>query len=111
MVFKPMSWVPQLPEVPDTIPIHEFLLDEKHGRSLFSESKPAYTCGLGGKSVSATQQKKDVDSLSRALARECGWRVNEGTEYDKVVGVFALNTVCTKPTEVLQGLTRVRSIL
>ncbi|OCT54918.1 4-coumarate--CoA ligase-like 7 [Cladophialophora carrionii] len=93
MVFKPMSWVPQLPEVPDTVPICEFMLDEKHGRLPFSESKAAYTCGLTGKSISASQQKKDVDSLSRALAKEFGWKVNAGTEYDKVAGVFALNTI------------------
>jgi hypothetical protein len=97
MVFKPMSWVAQLPEVPDTVPICEFMLDEKHGRLPFAESKAAYTCGLTGKSISATQQKKDVDSLSRALAKEFGWKVNAGTEYDKVAGVFALNTVCKLP--------------
>ncbi|KIW71397.1 hypothetical protein PV04_03571 [Phialophora macrospora] len=93
MVFKPMSWVPQLPEVPDTVPICEFMLDEKHGRLPFSQSKAAYTCGLTGKSISATQQKNDVESLARALAKEFGWKVNAGTEYDKVAGVFALNTI------------------
>ena len=93
MVFKPMSWVPQLPEIPDTVPICEFMLEEKHGRQTLSESKHAYTCGLTGKSISAQQQKKSVDSLSRALAKEFGWKVNEGSEYDKVAGVFALNTV------------------
>ena len=95
MVFKPMSWVPELPEVPDTVPICDFMLDEKNGRLPFSESKPPYTCGLTGKSITATQQKKDVNKLSRALAKEFGWKVNEGSEYDKVAGVFALNTVCT----------------
>jgi acyl-CoA synthetase (AMP-forming)/AMP-acid ligase II len=93
MVFKPMSWVPQLPEIPDTVPICDFMLDEKHGRVPASQSKNAYTCGLSGKSISAQQQKKNVEFLSRALAKEFGWKVNEGTEYDKVAGVFALNTV------------------
>ena len=93
MVFKPMTWVPQLPEVPDTAPICEFMLDEKYGRLPFAKSKSAYTCGLTGKSVTAQQQKKDVDSLARALAKEFGWKVNSGTEYDKVAGIFALNTV------------------
>ena len=97
MVFKPMSWVPQLPEVPDTVPICEFMLDEKHGRVPFSTSKEAYTCGLTGKSISAQQQKKDVDRLSRALAKELGWEVNKGTEYEKVAGVFAFNTVGLRP--------------
>ncbi|KIX10217.1 uncharacterized protein Z518_01298 [Rhinocladiella mackenziei CBS 650.93] len=93
MVFYPQPWVPQLPEVPDTVPICDFMLDEQYGRRPYSESLDAYTCGLSGKSITARQQKENVDKLSRALAKEFGWRVNEGTEYDKVVGVFALNTI------------------
>ncbi|KAF2192511.1 acetyl-CoA synthetase-like protein [Zopfia rhizophila CBS 207.26] len=34
-----------------------------------------------------------VDVLTRALARKVGWRVNEGTEFERVVGIFALNPV------------------
>ncbi|OQV03944.1 AMP-binding enzyme domain-containing protein isoform 1 [Cladophialophora immunda] len=93
MVFYPMKWIPPLPEIPDTVPICEFMLDEQYGRVPYAESKEAYTCGLTGKSISARRQKEDVDSLSRALAKEFGWGVNEGTEYDKVVGIFALNTI------------------
>ncbi len=93
MVFYPPPWVPQLPEIPDTVPICEFMLDEKHGRRPYSDSWDTYTCGLSGKSITAVQQKENVDKLARALAKEFGWKVNEGTEYDKVVGVFALNTV------------------
>jgi ribosome assembly protein SQT1 len=93
MVFYPPPWVPKLPEIPDTVPICEFMLDEKHGRRPYSDSWDAYTCGLSGKSITAVQQKENVDRLARSLAKEFGWKVNEGTEYDKVVGVFALNTV------------------
>merc|ERR1712000_414869 len=93
MVFYPPPWVPKLPEIPDTVPICEFMLDEKYGRRPYSDSWDAYTCGLSGKSITARQQKENVDKLARALAKEFGWKVNEGTEYDKVVGVFALNTI------------------
>jgi len=34
-----------------------------------------------------------VELLAQVLAVELGWSVNEGSEYDKVVSVFALNTV------------------
>jgi hypothetical protein len=34
-----------------------------------------------------------VEHLARALSKEFGWQPNEGTEWDKVVGIFALNTV------------------
>ncbi|KIW17334.1 hypothetical protein PV08_04526 [Exophiala spinifera] len=93
MVFYPAPWLPTLPEIPDTVPICDFMLDEQYGRRPFAESWDAYTCGLTGKSISATHQKESVRTLARALSKDLGWKVNEGTEYDKVVGVFALNTI------------------
>lgn len=93
MVFTSPSWVPELPEIPDTVPTYEFMFDEKHGRTSIATSKDPYTCGLTGRSISAQDQKERYDYLARGLAKELGWKVNEGSEYDKVVGVFALNTV------------------
>jgi hypothetical protein len=93
MVFYPPSWVPQLPEVPDTVSIPDFLFDEQHGRKQLSKSKDPFTCGLSGTTRTAQEQKQEVDYLARALNKEFGWKVNEGTEYDKVVNVFAFNTV------------------
>lgn len=73
--------------------IPEFMFDEKHGRAPISESKDSYVCGLTGKKVAPQQQKKDHDYLARALAKEFGWEVNSGSEFDKVIGIFALNTI------------------
>ncbi|RMZ91015.1 hypothetical protein DV736_g1733, partial [Chaetothyriales sp. CBS 134916] len=93
MVFTAPTWAPPLPEIPDTVPLCEFMLDEKHGRQRFAESLDTYTCGITGKSITARDQKTRVDHLSRALAKEFGWKVNQGSEMDKVAGVFALNTI------------------
>ena len=93
MVFYPPSFISKLPEVPDSVPICDFILDEQHGRRPLSESWDPYICGLSGTRITAKQQKERVDHLARALANEFGWKVNEGSEHDKVVGVFALNTV------------------
>jgi acyl-CoA synthetase (AMP-forming)/AMP-acid ligase II len=93
MVFHPPAVSGKIPEVPDTVPICDFILDEKHGRKPISKSWDPYVCGLTGSSFSMQEQKDRVDHLSRALAKELGWKVNEGSEYDKVAGVFALNTV------------------
>ncbi|KIX92000.1 uncharacterized protein Z520_12271 [Fonsecaea multimorphosa CBS 102226] len=93
MVFYPDPSLPKLPEITDTVPICDFMLDEQYGRRPFAESWDPYTCGLSGRSISARQQRENVKRLARALAKEFGWKVNGGTEYDKVVGVFALNTV------------------
>lgn len=93
MVFVSPSWVPKLPEIPDTVSIPEFMFDEKHGRAPFASSLDPYVDGLTGRRCSAQDQKSRVDYLARALAKEFGWKVNHGSEFDKVAGVFAFNTI------------------
>ncbi|KUL85641.1 hypothetical protein ZTR_08853 [Talaromyces verruculosus] len=93
MAFYPPPWVPKLPEVPDTVSIPDFLFDEQHGRRPLKQSWDPFTCGLSGRTRSAQEHKTRVDHLARALNREFGWKVNEGTEYDKVISVFAFNTI------------------
>ena len=97
MTFKSPSFVPSLPDVPDTVPLPEFMFDEQYGRSPIANSLDAYTCGLTGRSISAQEQKARVGYLARALSRELGWGVNEGAEYDKVACIFASNTVRNPP--------------
>ncbi|KAG4413272.1 hypothetical protein IFR04_013591 [Cadophora malorum] len=93
MVFTPPSWVPKLPEVPDTVPISQFMLDDSYGRCPLKKSRNPFTCGISGRTFSATEMVDRVDHLAKGLAKEFGWEVNKGTEWDKVVGIFALNTV------------------
>jgi hypothetical protein len=94
MVFYPPKWVPTLGDIPDTVPLCDFVLDEKHGRRPMSKSRDPFTCALSGRSCSMQKLKEKVDRLSRTLSKELGWKVNEGSEYDKVAGIFSLNTVC-----------------
>lgn len=94
MVFKPPNWVPRLPfDPPDSIPICEFMLNEAYGRHPLSHSRAPFTCGLSGTEYSASEVKARVEHLAQALAKELGWHPNKGSEWDKVIGVFSLNTV------------------
>ncbi|ETN40534.1 uncharacterized protein HMPREF1541_04811 [Cyphellophora europaea CBS 101466] len=93
MVFYPPSLAGTVPEIPDTLSIPEFMLDEKHGRTPIAQSWNPYVCGLSGETFTMQEQKDRVTHLARALSKELGWKVNQGTEYDKVAGVFALNTI------------------
>lgn len=98
MPFHPPSWVPELPfDPPDSIPISEFMLEETFGRHPLGYSRAPFTCGLSGKSYSSLEVKERVDYLARALGKELGWSPNEGSEYDKVIGVFSVNTLDTLP--------------
>ncbi|KAK0105872.1 hypothetical protein ONS95_004384 [Cadophora gregata] len=69
------------------------MLDDSYGRCPLKKSRNPFTCGLSGKTYTASEMVGRVDQLARALAKEFGWQVNKGTEWDKVVGIFALNTV------------------
>ncbi|KAL9124089.1 MAG: hypothetical protein Q9217_006545 [Psora testacea] len=80
---------------PDTVPLSEFMLSDRYGRQPLHHSRPPFTCGLTGAEYSALEVKDRVDALSRALSREFGWQPNHGTEWDKVIGVFSLNTIDT----------------
>ncbi|KAI9814328.1 MAG: hypothetical protein M1832_005908 [Thelocarpon impressellum] len=98
MVFTAPSWVPQLPfDPPDSIPIPEFLFNERYGRLPLAASRSPYTCGITGQSWSATQVRDRIEPLARGLAQELGWHPNHGSEWDKVIGVFSVNTIDTLP--------------
>ncbi|CAL8577205.1 hypothetical protein XPA_003049 [Xanthoria parietina] len=96
MVFTSPQWVPQLPfDPPDSLSISEFMLNEQYGRQPIAHSRPPFTCGLTGLEYSAHQVKDRVDQLAKALSKELGWKPNQGTEWDKVAGIFSVNTVDT----------------
>lgn len=69
------------------------MLNDAHGRCPTKESKNPFTCGLSGTTYTATEVVQRVGWLAQGLAKEFGWSPNAGTEWDKVVGIFALNTV------------------
>jgi hypothetical protein len=93
MVFLPPKESGQLDPIPDNIPISEFMLNERYGRVRHASSRDPYTCGITGKSYSSKEVANRVDSLARSLSKEFGWAPNEGSEWDKTLAVFALNTV------------------
>lgn len=93
MVFVSPEWVPELPNIPDTVPLNDFMFEEQYGRAPFATSLDSYVDGSNGRRVSAQVLKERVASLARALASELNWEVNKGSEFSKLVGVFALNTV------------------
>ncbi|KAL9945749.1 hypothetical protein ACHAQF_006395 [Verticillium nonalfalfae] len=94
MVFTSPAWVPKLPiDPPDSITIDEFMNTEKYGRYAGAKSRNPYTCGLTGKTYTIPEVRQRVDHLSRAIGKKLDFAPNEGTEWDKVVALFSLNTI------------------
>lgn len=112
MVFEPPSWVLPLPglssgylsfhdianssaEVPDSITIEEFFTKENYGRVPFAQSRNPYTCGITGTTYTAKEVAARTDHLARSLSKVLGFDPNDGTEWDRVVCLYSLNTVRT----------------
>jgi hypothetical protein len=94
MVFYPPKWVPQMPfDPPDSCTVADFMFGEQYKRVPYGKSLPAFTCGLTGKQIEASEMPTRVDHLASGLAQEFGWAPNQGSEWDKVVNIFSLNTV------------------
>ncbi|KAI1278960.1 hypothetical protein F5Y07DRAFT_397463 [Xylaria sp. FL0933] len=94
MVFTPPAWVPQLPfDPPDSIPIHEFVGQEKYGRHQFTRSQNPFTCGLTGKTYTHAEFRERQDLLAKALSKRMGWQPNEDTPWDKVIALYSFNTI------------------
>ncbi|KAJ5908359.1 Acyl-CoA ligase inpC [Penicillium taxi] len=97
MVFLPDKQFGDLATIPDDVPICEFMLNERYGRVPHHDSKDPYTCGLSGKSYSSQEVVNRVEEIARGLAKEFGWAPNDGTEWDKCVAVFSVNTIDSLP--------------
>ncbi|KAI2030138.1 hypothetical protein LOZ45_001675 [Ophidiomyces ophidiicola] len=95
MPFRGPSWVSNasIDAIPDSVPICEYILNEKYGRASLVTSKQPFVCGNTGDGYSAIQVQQRVDHLARALAHEFGWQPNVGTEWDKTICIFSLNTI------------------
>ncbi|KHN95018.1 phenylacetyl-CoA ligase [Metarhizium album ARSEF 1941] len=93
MPFYPPSWVPQLPEIPDSISLETFMFDKRYGRHPVHQSRAPFTDGLTGRAYSILDVKERVDFLSRALSKELSFKTQQGSEWDKVVACFSLNCI------------------
>ncbi|KAF4496960.1 4-coumarate-- ligase-like 7 [Fusarium agapanthi] len=80
-------------DVPDSISVADFINTEKAGRKSFDRSKRPYTCGVTGTSWTAEEVARRVDFLARGLAKNVGFDPNDGTAWDRVVAIYALNTI------------------
>lgn len=55
--------------------------------------KNPFTDGLSGRTYSALELRERIDYLARALSKELGWKPDQGSEWDKCIAVFSLNTI------------------
>lgn len=79
---------------PDSITIEQFMSSEEYGRHPRARSRNPFTCGLTGRTYTVDEFFQRTDFFARALGKRMGWTPNEGTPWEKVIGVFSLNTVC-----------------
>ncbi|KFY04305.1 hypothetical protein O988_00880 [Pseudogymnoascus sp. VKM F-3808] len=95
MVFTAPASSPAMLDIPDTVSLPDFILDNKYRSVSHEQAKNPFTCGLSGKTYTSLEWKDRIGSLARAVQQELGFQVNKGTEWEKVVGVYTLNTIDT----------------
>ncbi|KAF4965387.1 hypothetical protein FSARC_6801 [Fusarium sarcochroum] len=94
MVFTPPSWVPDLPiDPPDSITAAEFMSSEEYGRYPIAKARHPYTCGLTGKTRTADEVILREDYLARGIGQALQFDPHVGSEWDRVVAVFSVNTI------------------
>ena len=94
MVFRSPPWVPQIPfNLPDSIPVGEFILAGNRSLPPQIDVKAPFICALTGQTYSTQEVQDRVECLARGLCKEFGWSPNESSAWDKVVGIFSVNTV------------------
>ncbi|KAK7425297.1 hypothetical protein QQZ08_008194 [Neonectria magnoliae] len=94
MVFTPPQWVPKLPfDPPDSITVADFVNNENYGRCPIAKARNPFTCGFTGKTYSVAEVLQREEHLARAIAKRLGYHLHEGTEWDRVIGLFSLNTI------------------
>ena len=76
-------------EAPDWLTVGDFVLGTKGAPG----DKAPFVDPLSNQTYTIETLRLRVDHLARGLAEDLNWSPNEGSPWDKVVGVFSLNTV------------------
>lgn len=119
LVWPPETYLPSLnqwltqdmADIPDTVSLPDFVLDNKYRSVPHELARNPFTCGLSGKTYTSLEWKDRVGWLARAFQQELGFQVNQGTEWEKVIGIYTLNTVRYTPTLAGRARYAVRRIL
>ncbi|KAF7556008.1 hypothetical protein G7Z17_g1758 [Cylindrodendrum hubeiense] len=72
--------------------IAEFMSNDEYGRYPISKARNPFVCGLTGTSYTALDVVQRENYLARAIGKRLGF-TNEGSEWDRVVALFSLNTI------------------
>lgn len=77
--------------------------NEIYGRCPIAKSRNPFTCGLTGKTYTVRESHQRSDLIAKALSKVMGWEPNADLPWDKVVCVFAFNTVSLSATDQTHG--------
>ncbi|PYH41063.1 acyl--CoA ligase [Aspergillus saccharolyticus JOP 1030-1] len=95
MVFGPPKTAGKLSPIPDSISLAEFMLTDLHGRNPLGYSQNPFTCGVTGKTYPWLDVVDRVEHLARSLSNRFDWKPNAGSEWDKTLAIFSVNTIDT----------------
>ena len=109
MAFYRPTWAPRLSDadVPDDIPLFDFLVDDRFRPRKCQDSPPPFVDGVSGQGFGIAETRRRVEWLAAGLARQLGISDFSGEAWQRVVGVFAVNNVRRKNTLILADVQHV----
>ena len=94
MVFYPPPKTLRLPyEPPDNLTLEQFITSDEHRPIPFRLARPPFSDGCGEAGTQPAECLRRIDLLSRSLNHILDWRLDHGSEWNKVMAIFTLNTV------------------
>ena len=78
---------------------------EEYGRYPIAKARHPYTCGLTGRTRTAAEVILREDHLARGIGQILRFDPHLGSEWDRVVAVFSVNTVSNLRRDELNPLT------
>ncbi len=95
MTFHSPSWAPTFNdfEVPDNIPLSEFLFDDRFRPRKCDNSPPPFIDSIDGKGYSVAEVKHRIEWLAAGLAQHLNLDDVTGNQWERVISIFTTNNV------------------
>ena len=95
MVFYPPPWAPKLNDndIPDNVSLEDFVFDDRYRPRKCKESPPPFIESVDGTLYTLRETQQRIEWLAAGLASQLQIKDDVGDVWDRVVSIFAVNSV------------------
>ena len=95
MVFLPPAWAPKLNDndIPDDISLGDFVFSDRYRPRKCQDSPAPFIASVDGASYNVEETRQRIEWLATGLADRLQLKDTTGSEWNRVVSIFAVNNV------------------